>query len=207
MADKNTKRRGGRGSVSRRNRRTWVAIAVFVGIAALSGLVGYGLYRGLPSGTRTAPASATRAAAIQGPMVRIGGARRESPRVNLGDVPMVGTRAITATFEVISTLDRPVTVVYMETSCDCTLASLTIDGRSGPIFSMRHDTPPGLYEWQGVVHPDDPATLTVSYNPQAHGVLTPEEAPELHGPATRIVRLHLDTGDFMDVRIDLNQQH
>ncbi len=193
--------------MSRRNRRIRAAVAVIVGMAALAGLVGYGLVRGSASGARTAPESGTRSAAIQGPIVRIGGARRGSPGVNLGDVPMVGTSEVTATFEVISTLDRPVRVVYMETSCDCTIASLTIGGRSGPTFGMRHDTPPGLYEWQGVLRPNDPAVLTVSYNPQAHGVHTPEEAPELHGPATRIVRLHLDTGDFMDVRIDLNQQH
>ncbi len=129
--------------------------------------------------------------------------------IDIGDVPM-DVSEVALEFSVTNHGDEVQVITYLETSCDCTTASLVVDGREGPRFAMRHATPPGSLDWRAVLAPGEEATLMVYYDPQAHGVLTPEEAPQIHGPATRIVRVHSDDAyraQSVDLRIDLNQRH
>jgi hypothetical protein len=128
---------------------------------------------------------------------------------DLGDVFM-DVDEVPMSFTVTNQGERVAVVTYIETSCDCTSAALVVDGREGPRFKMGHDTPPGTFDWRAVLAPGEEATLMVYYNPQAHGVATPAEAPRIHGPATRLVRLHADDATrpyAVDLRIDLNQRH
>jgi hypothetical protein len=129
-------------------------------------------------------------------------------RLDLGDVFM-DVSEVPMSFTVSNPSDRVVVITYIETSCDCTTASLVLDGRQGPTFAMSHGTPPGSVDWRAVLAPGEQATLQVRYNPQAHGVYTPAEAPAIHGRVTRLVRLHTDEprDSFVDLRIDLNQRH
>lgn len=130
------------------------------------------------------------------------------PRLDLGDVSM-DVAEVPMSFEVTNTGERVAVITYIETSCDCTEATIVVDGAEGPRFAMSHGTPPGTYDWRAVLAPGETVTLIVYYDPQAHGVFTPAEAPQLHGPITRIVRLHSDDrrDPFVDLRIDLNQVH
>jgi hypothetical protein len=128
---------------------------------------------------------------------------------DLGDVFMDVTE-VPMSFTVTNEGERVAVVTYIETSCDCTSAAIVVDGREGPRFKMGHATPPGTFDWRAVLAPGEEATLMVYYDPQAHGVATPEEAPRIHGPATRLVRLHADDATrpyAVDLRIDLNQRH
>ena len=130
------------------------------------------------------------------------------PSLDVGDVFM-NVSEVPLRFEVTNTAERVAVITYVETSCDCTEAAIVVEGREGPRFAMRHDTPPGTYDWRAVLAPGETVVLMVYYDPQAHGVLTPEEAPAIHGPVSRLVRLHSDDprDPFVDLRIDLNQRH
>jgi hypothetical protein len=129
--------------------------------------------------------------------------------IDIGDVFMDVTE-VPMEFVLTNTGDRVAVVTYLETSCDCTTAAVVVDGREGPRFAMRHGTPPGTFDWRAVLAPGEATTLKVYYNPQAHGVASPAEAPAIHGPAVRFVRVHSDDASeqsFVDLRIDLNQRH
>jgi hypothetical protein len=130
------------------------------------------------------------------------------PRLDVGDVYM-NVSEVPLRFEVTNTGERVAVITYLETSCDCTQAAIVVDGREGPRFAMRHATPPGTVDWRAVLAPGETVALMVYYDPQAHGVFTPAEAPTIHGPVSRLVRLHSDDprDPFVDLRIDLNQLH
>jgi hypothetical protein len=130
------------------------------------------------------------------------------PRLDVGDVFM-DVSEVPLRFEVTNTGERVAVITYIETSCDCTEAAIVVDGREGPRFRMSHATPPGTFDWRAVLAPSETVALMVYYDPQAHGVFTPAEAPAIHGPISRIVRLHSDDprDPFVDLRIDLNQRH
>jgi len=130
------------------------------------------------------------------------------PRLHVGDVYM-DVSEVPLRFEVTNTADEVVVITYLETSCDCTQAAIVVDTREGPRFAMRHATPPGTYDWRAVLAPGETVVLMVYYDPQAHGVFTPEEAPAIHGALSRLVRIHSDhsSDPFVDLRIDLNQRH
>jgi hypothetical protein len=129
--------------------------------------------------------------------------------IDIGDVFM-DVSEVPIEFVLTNTGDRVAVITYLETSCDCTTAAVVIDGKEGPRFGMRHGTPPGTFDWRAVLAPGEAATLMVYYDPQAHGVATPAQAPAIHGPAVRLVRVHSDDASeasFVDLRIDLNQRH
>jgi hypothetical protein len=130
------------------------------------------------------------------------------PRLDVGDVFM-DVSEVPLRFEVTNRGERVAVITYIETSCDCTEAAIVVDSREGPRFRMSHATPPGTIDWRAVLAPGETVVLMVYYDPQAHGVFTPAEAPAIHGPISRIVRLHSDDprDPFVDLRIDLNQRH
>jgi len=140
--------------------------------------------------------------------VRSGAIVVTPPRLDVGDVFM-NVAEVPMRFEVTNTGERVAVITYIETSCDCTKATIVFEGREGPRFAMSHSTPPGTYDWRAVLAPGETVELLVYYDPQAHGVFTPEEAPAIHGPITRFVRLYSDdpSDPFVDLRIDLNQRH
>lgn len=63
----------------------------------------------------------------------------------------------------------------IKTSCHCTKAHLTIDGKDSPDFGMS-----GVSDWVGELAPGGKAKLTVIFDPAYHG-------PQGVGPVTRFV--------------------
>ncbi len=183
--------------------RTWLArilvgTAVVLAVLAIASLWGRVPFGPQPTASAAgAPSDGSGSAIVVTPS-----------RLDVGDVYM-NVSEVPMRFEVTNTGERVAVITYIETSCDCTEAAIVVDGREGPRFAMRHGTPPGAYDWRAVLAPGETVVLMVYYDPQAHGVLTPREAPAIHGPITRTVRLHGDDprDPFVDLRIDLNQRH
>lgn len=73
-----------------------------------------------------------------------------------------------AEFTIDNTGDRPLQLFRVSTSCDCTFASLTIEGNVSPEFSMHSKNP-----WVGNVDPGKSARLTVIYRPSVMPVQGP----------------------------------
>ena len=82
------------------------------------------------------------------------------PRLDAGDVFM-NVSEVPMRFEVTNTGERVAVITYLETSCDCTKATIVVDGREGPRFAMRHDTPPGTYDWRAVLAPGETVVMMV----------------------------------------------
>ena len=185
---------------SGRSRATWIGLGT---VAVVATVVTAWLLAGAPLG-----AGPSVPLAVVQDEVRSGAIVVSPPRFDAGDVFM-DVSEVAMSFDVTNTGERVAVITYIETSCDCTKATILFEGREGPRFAMRHDTPPGTYDWRAVLAPGETVELRVYYDPQAHGVFTPEDAPAIHGPITRVVRLHSDDPQdpFVDLRIDLNQRH
>ena len=198
MQDRRIRRK--RSAQVARSHRKRVSILVKVGALAVSLVViGYLAYAQWSPNEAQAAAPEGDAAAV----ITV-----TPPAKDIGDVFMDQTE-VPLTFTVKNSSNEEAAIVYIETSCDCTVASVIAGEVQGPRFAMRHDTPPGIFDWQAVLAAGEEATLMVYYNPRAHGVFTPQQAPAIHGPTTRLVRLHIEQQgySYVDVRIDLNQRH
>jgi len=66
------------------------------------------------------------------------------------------TRDITVT----NTGSKPLTVKNFGTSCDCTMAWMSVEGSKSPMFTMH-----GPNTWSGTIEPGKTGTLTVEYQP------------------------------------------
>ncbi len=86
-------------------------------------------------------------------------------------------------------------ITGMRTSCDCTKASLVINGEEGPLFGM-HNNPVG---WRARLAPGERASLKVYYDPNVHG--------ELRGLVTREIEIFSNdpNNPVYSVRIKLVQ--
>lgn len=80
-----------------------------------------------------------------------------------GNIPYAGEKA-TKTFTIKNPGTDVLKLMNIKTSCHCTKASVTIDGKESPSFGMD-----GLSSWVGEVSPGKEATLTVVFDQAFHG--------------------------------------
>lgn len=93
-----------------------------------------------------------------------------------GNIPINGGN-VTKTFRMKNTGKDTLTVFNVKTSCHCTVANVTIDGKTSQNFGMS-----GVSSWIGEVSPGKEAKLSVIFDPAYHG-------PQGVGPMTRFVSL------------------
>lgn len=91
-----------------------------------------------------------------------------------GNIPINGG-VVTKTFTIKNTGTDVLSLTNIKTSCHCTKAHITIEGRQSPDFGMD-----GISSWVGEVAPAKEAKLTVIFDPAFHG-------PQGMGPLNRFV--------------------
>ena len=96
----------------------------------------------------------------------------------------------TKTFVIKSTGTDTLKLSNIKTSCTCTKAQVTIEGKSSPDFSM-HSTS----SWVGEVSPGKEANLTVIFDPTFHG-------PTGIGPIERLVSV--ETNDSSNPKLEFS---
>lgn len=106
-----------------------------------------------------------------------------------GEIAYSGPDA-TKTFTIKNTGTDTLKLTNIKTSCDCTYAQLTIDGKISPKFGM-HSTS----SWVGEVLPGKEAQLTVVFDPDFHG-------PTGVGPMERLVAVQ--TNDISNPALEFS---
>lgn len=106
-----------------------------------------------------------------------------------GNIPYGGGNA-TKTFTIKNTGTDVLQLTNIKTSCACTYAQLTIDGKTSPKFSMH--TTSG---WVGEVSPGKEAALTVVFDPAFHG-------PTGVGPVERLISVQ--TNDVSNSNLEFS---
>lgn len=106
-----------------------------------------------------------------------------------GNIPYNGGNA-TKTFTIKNTGTDALKIMNVKTSCTCTKAQLTIEGKNSPYFSM-HSTS----GWIGELAPNKEAQLTVIFDPAFHG-------PTGVGPVERLISL--ETNDRENPKIEFS---
>ncbi len=106
-----------------------------------------------------------------------------------GNIPYSGGNA-TKTFTIKNTGTGVLQLSGVKTSCTCTKAQVTIDGKGSPYFSM-HPTS----GWVGQVAPGKEAQLLVIFDPAFHG-------PTGVGPVERLISL--ETNDIQNPKIEFS---
>lgn len=79
----------------------------------------------------------------------------------------------TATFTITNTSDSTLRIWGVSTSCDCTFASITIDGKATDEFNMPMHMNSTLKNWIGEVAAGQQALLNVTYKPSVMPVSGP----------------------------------
>lgn len=97
-----------------------------------------------------------------------------------GQIPYSGGD-VKKTFVIKNTGNGTLTLRNIQTSCMCTTAQLTIEGKNSPSFGMHSSS-----SWVGEVPPGKEATLTVVFDPDFHG-------PSGIGAISRLI--DIDTND------------
>lgn len=83
---------------------------------------------------------------------------------------------VSHTFEIQNTSEGPVQFSTATTSCMCTTASIALSsGKQSPEFGMHGNQP-----WGESLNPGETASITVTFDPMAHG-------PDATGPISRSV--------------------
>ncbi len=97
-----------------------------------------------------------------------------------GDIK-IGGGIVEQKFTLKNTADTAISVSKLETSCMCTEASLTVGDKESPFFGMpgHQGANPG---WQAEIAPGAEVTLTVKFDPAAHG-------PQGVGKINRSIRI------------------
>ena len=98
---------------------------------------------------------------------------------NWGNIKINGG-IVQAKFTLKNTSPRALKIAKLETSCMCTEASLKIGDQESPFFGMPGHA--GNADWQAEIAPGAEASLTVKFDPAAHG-------PEGLGKVDRIARI------------------
>lgn len=106
-----------------------------------------------------------------------------------GNIPINGGNA-TRTFTIKNVGSDVLKLTGVKTSCTCTKAQVSIDGKTSPYFSM-HSTSP----WVGEVSPGKEAQLTVIFDPAFHG-------PTGVGPVERLVSV--ETNDVQNPNLEFS---
>ena len=83
----------------------------------------------------------------------------------------------TKTFTIKNTGSDPLKLYNVKTSCACTKANLTIDGKLSPDFGMHTQS-----SWAGEVAAGKEAILTIIFDPTFHG-------PTALGPMERLISM------------------
>ncbi|MBI4038042.1 DUF1573 domain-containing protein [Candidatus Daviesbacteria bacterium] len=97
-----------------------------------------------------------------------------------GQIPYSGGD-VKKTFVIKNTGRGTLTLRNVQTSCMCTTAQLTIEGKNSPSFRMHSSS-----SWVGEVPPGKEAALTVTFDPDFHG-------PSGVGAINRLI--DMDTND------------
>lgn len=106
-----------------------------------------------------------------------------------GNIPYSGGNA-TKTFIIKNTGTGVLQLTGVETSCTCTKAQITIDGKTSPYFSMHATS-----SWVGEVVPGKEAKLLVIFDPAFHG-------PTGVGPMERLISV--DTNDSQNPKLEFS---
>lgn len=97
---------------------------------------------------------------------------------------------VSKTFTIKNTGTDVLRLTNIKTSCDCTKAQVTIDGKNSPFFSM-HSTS----SWVGEVAAGKEASLTVIFDPAFHG-------PTGVGPMERLISVQ--TNDINNPNLEFS---
>jgi len=90
----------------------------------------------------------------------------EESSFDFGRISMAAGR-VSREIKIKNTNDIPVTATRLSTSCMCTTAELTYQGkRDGPFGMPGHGFIPGI---ETVIQPGDEAIIKVTFDPSAHG--------------------------------------
>ena len=100
----------------------------------------------------------------------------------------------TAVFTITNTSDSVLRIWNIATSCDCTFATLMIDGKPSPEFNMPGHMPKSLTNWIGEVAAGTTATLNVTYKPKVMPV---------KGVVTRQVTFSTNAPDYETVEVGI----
>jgi archaellum component FlaG (FlaF/FlaG flagellin family) len=103
-----------------------------------------------------------------------------------GNIPYAGGLA-TKSFVIKNTGSDILKLTNIKTSCHCTKANVTIDGKDSPYFGMS-----GFSSWIGEIQPGKEATLNVVFDPAFHG-------PQGIGPVQRYISI--ETNDASQKKI------
>lgn len=116
---------------------------------------------------------------------------------NFGDV-QAGGDPVSTLMEIGNTGKGDLIINSMDSSCGCTSASVVIDGKEGPRFSMSsHGTNP--MGWSVSLKPGETGQLKIYYDPSVHS--------DMRGPVTRYITIFSNDplNNGMTVRIEANQ--
>lgn len=104
---------------------------------------------------------------------------------DLGQVPIRGGEVLRE-YEIKNTSDKSISLKKIVTSCMCTKAKISIDGKDSKFFGMemQGDLNPQI-NFQ--IPPSGTAKITAKFDPAAHG-------PQGTGPFERTVFLYFDAG-------------
>ena len=106
-----------------------------------------------------------------------------------GNIPYSGGN-VTKTFAIKNTGSDVLKLTGIKTSCTCTKAQISIDGKTSPYFSM-HSTS----SWVGEVAPGREAQMTVIFDPAFHG-------PTGVGPMERLISM--ETNDTQNPSLEFS---
>ncbi len=109
---------------------------------------------------------------------------------DLGNMKVSDERS--ATFTVTNTSNSILRLYNVSTSCDCTFATIDINGVKTGEFNMTMHMSTNLKNWIGEVKPGDKATLTAIYRPKVMPV---------SGPITRSV--FFSTNDPANPKVEI----
>src|SRR3989338_7791265 len=100
----------------------------------------------------------------------------------------------TKTFTIKNTGSDPLKLYNVKTSCACTNANLTIDGKVSPQFGMHTQS-----SWTGEVAPGKEAILNVVFDPTFHG-------PTAVGPMERLISMQTNdiASPFLEFKLTGN---
>lgn len=98
----------------------------------------------------------------------------EATSFDWGNIPINGG-SVSKSFTIKNTGTEALKLFNVKTSCHCTVANVTIDGKTSENFGMS-----GISSWIGEVKPGKVAKLTGVFDPAFHG-------PQGIGPVTRFV--------------------
>ena len=152
-------------------------VIIFITITIL--ILGGGIF--LLSSTTSAPAKVTTSQNAK--------AEVSQKIFDWGNIPYSGGNA-TKTFTIKNAGSDVLKLNGIKTSCTCTKAQVTINGKTSPYFSMHSSS-----AWVGEVAPGKEAQLTVIFDPTFHG-------PTGVGPVERLISL--ETNDLQNPKIEFS---